>query len=65
MVNISGHWNDPQEAKPVGGAFQAGTIRHLVNSGVGIVTPVEAIREALFQEELVDMRRAKGRNVDP
>jgi hypothetical protein len=58
---ISGHWNDPQEARPVGGAFQAGTIKYAVNTGVGIVTPVEAIREALFQEELVDMRRAKDK----
>jgi hypothetical protein len=54
---ISGHWNDPQEAKPAGNAFQTGTFEYEINTGVGIVTPVEFIREALNLEELVEMRR--------
>jgi hypothetical protein len=54
---ISGHWSDEREARQVGGAFQAGTFKYDVNTGVGVVTPAESIREALNREELVDMRR--------
>lgn len=54
---ISGHWDDPHEARPTGGVFQTGTFQYAINTGVGVVTPVESIREALNLEELVDMRR--------
>jgi hypothetical protein len=54
---ISGHWEDPQEAHPKDAAFQVGTFEYAINTGVGVVTPVELIRTALDLEELVQKRR--------
>ena len=49
--------------------FEAGAIETEVNSGVGVVTPVQMIQETYTMEELVEERqrfeeREKGRPVE-
>jgi hypothetical protein len=59
---ISGHFDDPRTAvddanRPING------IRFPTNSGVGVVTPVERIRECLMDEGLVEQRRVADANL--
>ena len=44
-------------------AGSSGGVQTEINTGVGVVLPVERIREALMDEELVDLRREHERRV--
>ena len=46
---VSGHWDIDQKAKTTGDIF--GEIRTAINSGIAAVTPAEAIRELLMDDE--------------
>jgi hypothetical protein len=65
---ISGHWDDLAQAEvgedlasdPVARGIQV-----RINTGVGIVTPVEKIRECLMDDELVQARIVRDAHVPP
>jgi hypothetical protein len=59
---ISGHWDDMARAEASGDLANdplVKSIRFPINTGVGIVTPAERIRECLMDEELVADRAAR------
>ncbi|MEK6190744.1 MAG: trypsin-like peptidase domain-containing protein [Chloroflexota bacterium] len=58
---ISGHWDDMVRAKATGEMANdeiAQNIRFPINTGVGIVTPIEKVRECLMDENLKAARDA-------
>jgi hypothetical protein len=60
---ISGHWDDMARAQATGDMANDQAVQNIrfpINTGVGIVTPVEKIRECLMDEELVAARTARN-----
>jgi len=56
---ISGHWDDMARVQATGDMANDQAVQNIrfpINTGVGIVTPVEKIRECLMDDELVAAR---------
>ena len=60
---IAAHLDDFIEAETTGDIAGYGTVRAPVDTGVGIVVPVEAIRETLNAKELVEFREQREKRV--